>query len=56
MNQRIVKARIVMIRAHSVTIGGKTKLLFWSAGGKVFSGRASHMKALKAARLAAEKG
>ncbi len=45
--------KISLIRCVTRTWGSKT-VTFWSTGGETYVGRASHMKALKHARLDAQ--
>lgn len=49
---RTVRQRITLVRCYEVRVG-KVRLLFWQGGGQTFTGRACHMKALKAARAIA---
>ena len=50
MSGRQAKQRITLIRCVEVSIGNKFKLRYWEGGGRQFTGRACHMRALKAAR------
>jgi len=47
---RQVKQRITLIRCVEVRIGNRFILKYWEGGGYQFTGRACHMRALKAAR------
>lgn len=52
MSARTIRQRITMIRCVEVRIGNKFILRYWEGGGQQFTGRACHMRALKAARAA----